>query len=141
MRFVLSSLALGLVAFGTAHAGEVKAKTTLTRGTILSPTDLESRGLSQAQKTEVMTALSGKELRRTVYAGYVIHASYVQEPHLIKRNTRVRMVYRMGPMELTTWGRALENGSANDVISLINIDSRKRVQGVIVEGGYVEVLP
>jgi len=51
------------------------------------------------------------------------------------------MVYRVGRLEITATGRALDQGSMGEVISIMNLDSRKRVDGRVTGLGTVEMMP
>ena len=86
-----------------------------------------------------MSDYVGKELKRSITKGYKLNPAYVGNPVVVRRNSRVNMIYRVGAMELSAWGRALDEGGAGDIISIMNLDSRKRVQGRVLESGRVEV--
>jgi len=81
----------------------------------------------------------GMELKRAVYAGHKINMGFVGAPILVRRNSRVKMIYRLGRLEINAWGRALDEGGAGDVISIMNLESRKRIQGKILPSGIIEV--
>jgi len=118
-----------------AIAADIKASVTLQRGQIISAEDLDIT----AKNADLKETYIGKEMRRTIYAGSKLNPSLVTEPILIRRNARVNMFYRFGRLEITASGRALDSGSAGDMIPLMNLDSRQRVQGRIRPDGNVEV--
>jgi len=49
------------------------------------------------------------------------------------------MIYRVGRLEMTASGRALDEGGSGDIISVMNLDSKRRVEGLILANGSVEV--
>jgi flagella basal body P-ring formation protein FlgA len=49
------------------------------------------------------------------------------------------MIYRFGRLEINAWGRALDEGGEGDVITIMNLESRKRIQGTILPTGVIEV--
>jgi flagella basal body P-ring formation protein FlgA len=51
------------------------------------------------------------------------------------------MVYRYGALEISGTGRAMEQGAIGDIISVMNLDSRKQVNGVVVDSNTVEMQP
>lgn len=142
MRIRLS-LAVFLALSGPAFAGAVKAPVkatitageTLMRGTIIREAHLQIPSELESMKAEYV----GKELRRTLYVGAKLSPALVRNPIVVKRNSRVSMVYRMGALEINAYGRALDEGAVGDVIAVMNLDSRKRIQGVIIADGIIEV--
>lgn len=135
LRFISLGL-IGFITLQSAYATEVRAAKTLTRGTILTEQHI---ALSSDEQTDLLDAFIGKELKRTVYANAKLTPSMVGKPLLVKRNAKVRMTYRLGALEITAWGRALGQGGEGETISLLNTDSRKRVEGLILKDGSVEV--
>jgi len=116
-------------------AADIKASVTLQRGQIISAADLDV----PSKDAHMKEAYIGKEMRRTIYAGSKLNPSLVTEPVLIRRNARVNMVYHVGRLEIIASGRALDSGAAGDIIPLMNLDSRQRVQGRVRADGSVEV--
>ena len=130
---------LGLMAAIPAMAGTVLAKSTLQRGSIIQAGDLKVEASAGQNPDEMLNAYVGKELKRTVAAGYRLNPAYVGKPVTVRRNARVSMMYKAGALEITAWGRALEEGGVGDVITIMNLGSRQKVQGRIMASGTVEV--
>lgn len=122
-----------------ALAGTVTAKTTLQRGTIIEADDLHVKISAGETAEDVLSAYVGKELKRSVAVGYKINPAYVGKPVTVRRNSRVTMIYRAGALEISAWGRALDEGGVGDIITIMNLESRKKVQGRISKSGSVEV--
>lgn len=137
LAYILCVFFIALPAYGAT----VTASVTLPRGTVLSETDIIVETADDKTRADILTKYVGKELKRTVYEGYRLNPAYVGKPVLVKRNSRVSMIYRMGSMEITAWGRALEEGGAGDVINIMNLQSRKKVMGQITEAGTIKVSP
>ncbi len=133
-------LGLGCLIFaGTASAGTVTAAIKLERGAIVQEDDLNVSPPSGDAYQQALHAYVGKEMKRTIAAGYKLNPAYVGKPVLVRRNSRVNMIYRHGRMEIKAWGRALDEGGVGDVITILNLDSRKKVQGTVLKSGIVEV--
>ena len=81
----------------------------------------------------------GKQVKRTIYSGQVINAGFVGAPILVRRNSRVTMIYKNGVLEISVFGRALDEGGAGDIVTVMNLNSRKRVSGIVRDSGIVEV--
>lgn len=141
--FILISLffACILAVSSAALAVTVTANSTLPRGTQLSESDLTVKTTGSALRSDVLANYVGKELSRTVYNGTPIRRSDVKEPVLVKRNSQVSMVYRVGRLEITASGRAIQEGALGDRITVINSDSRKKVDGVVTGRDRVEMAP
>ena len=59
------------------------------------------------------------------------------KPDTIQRNEQVTLVYEVPGISLTVRGKALEGGAEGDVISVLNEQSKRTVQGLIVGPGRV----
>ena len=60
-----------------------------------------------------------------------------QSPRLVTRNQVVTVKFIQGGLEISTTARAMEEGGLNDTVSVLNINSRKMVTGVVQSGGWV----
>lgn len=138
MKFLYLTLGLALLA-APASAATVTANETLQRGAVIQAGDLTIKVSANENREDILGAYLGKQLKRTVYAGYKLNPAFVGNPILVKRNSRVNMIYRFGRLEINAWGRALDEGGAGDVISIMNLESRKRIQGEILPSGIIEV--
>lgn len=81
----------------------------------------------------------GQTLRRPVAPGAVLSPDAVAAQKLIKRGALVTLVGRSGTLEVRAQGKALGDGGDGERISVENLSSRKVVQGVVKDGGTVEV--
>ena len=83
--------------------------------------------------------LLGREVRRTVYAGQSIRPQDTRPPRLVKRNQLVTLKYVKGPLEISLTGRALGEASANEPVTVLNLESRQVVEGIVQAGGWIWV--
>lgn len=81
----------------------------------------------------------GQTLRRPVAPGAVLTPDAVAAQKLIKRGALVTLLGRSGSLEVRAQGKALGDGGDGERISVENLSSRKVVQGVVRDGGTVEV--
>ena len=79
----------------------------------------------------------GREVRRTVYAGQEVRLDNTQAPRLVSRNQLVTVKYISGGLEITTTGRAMGEAAANESVTVLNLESRKLVNGVVQQDGWV----
>ena len=87
------------------------------------------------------TMLVGKVARRTLLPGKAIPANAVGEPRLVTIGARVRVVYEDGPLNITAYAAALQNGAAGDFVSVRNVESGVTVSGMVAPDGTVHVGP
>ena len=95
-------------------------------------TSIEGDGLPPGEE-----ALFGREVRRTVYAGQRIKPENTQAPRIVKRNQIVTVKYLKGALEISVSARAMEEGAAGDEVSVMNLESRNKIHGVITKEGWV----
>jgi flagella basal body P-ring formation protein FlgA len=139
MKYFLAFAGM-IVSFAvSAQASEISANTTLPRGTILSASDITITTGDNENAETIRMAFVGKELTRPVYAGHKITSLHIREPLLVKRNEIVTMIYQYGGMKISTYGRALDEGSMGDIVELMNTSSRKKVHAVVVGPDTVKV--
>ena len=122
-----------------AQATEITANVTLPRGTVLSMNDITIKATAEEDVVRIRTAYVGMELTRPVYAGHAITAAHLRYPLLVKRNKIVTMVYQYGTMTISTYGRSLGEGSMGDIVELMNINSRQKVQAIVIGPDKVKV--
>lgn len=137
LRYILISTCLVAVCGIPAHGANVTAKTKLSRGMLISASDL---AVDMGQE-EALNNFIGKEVIRTIYPGRPLTLRDISEPVLVRRNNRVRMIYRMGRLEINATGRAMGQGGEGEMITVLNLESRKQVDGIITGRGVVEVRP
>lgn len=127
------------VVVSPAFAATVTANSTLSRGTMISSGDISVEVDGAEASQDVLAQYVGKELIRTIYTGTEIRERDVQEPVLVKRNSPVTMIYRVGRLEISTNGRALSEGAMGEIVRVMNMDSRQAVEGRVTALGVVEM--
>lgn len=83
--------------------------------------------------------LLGRELKRTVYAGRKITFDNTRPARLVTRNQIVTLKYILGGLEISTTGRAMGEAGENEAITVLNLQSRQIVHGVVQESGWILV--
>jgi flagella basal body P-ring formation protein FlgA len=119
------------------------AKRQLKKGSVLLQSDLrmERYDLAELPHGYVENILSGAgmKLKRRVMAGTVITPSMLKKPRIVSRGQKVTIIAKMGSMQVRMEGKALAHGAAGERIRVMNINSRKKVEGVITPKGEVRV--
>jgi flagella basal body P-ring formation protein FlgA len=116
---------------------------TVERGTIIKDADivLERRPRAEVSR-DVITRradIIGKAARGTVQGGRPLRTADLMKPDLVLRNEAVTLVYEAPGIMLTIRGKANDGGTEGDVISVLNEQSKRVVQGVIIGPGRVAI--
>jgi flagella basal body P-ring formation protein FlgA len=85
-----------------------------------------------------------KKARQTILPGQVIQAVDVEEasetvPVVIKAQDAVKLQIRIGNLQLTAAGQALQDGRLGQLIRVQNVDSKKVLLGRVVDNALVEI--
>lgn len=132
---MVSLIALGLGAMvALTDASSLVAADVIRAGDSVTVANAE---LQDGDGPEVYDLFAGREVRRTVYAGQTITLENTQPARLVTRNQIVTIKYIKGPLEISTTGRAMGDGALNESVSVLNLQSRQLVQGVVQADGWV----
>lgn len=117
---------------------------TLQRGDIVGQSDL---AVEQRRKQEVPAdALTSADLaagfaaRLNLRAGHLLRQSDLMKPELVKRDETVTLIYEAPGILLTTRGKATEPGAEGDLVTAINLQSKRPVQGVVTGPGQIKLI-
>lgn len=124
-----------------SYASEVIATSTLTRGTQITADDIDIKTDNEDELHALMEKYVGMAVKRTIADGTVIRERDIAAPIQVRRNSRVKMIYKVGRLEITGTGRAMAQGREGDIIPVMNTDSRKTVEGRVIGFGTVEMMP
>lgn len=134
---MIALVALGLSAVAVfADASSLVAAEVIPAGDGVTVANAELR---DGDGPEVYDLYAGREVRRTVYAGQPITLENTRSARLVTRNQVVTIRYISGPLEISTSGRAMGDAALNDTVSVLNLQSRQMVQGVVKADGWVLV--
>jgi len=106
----------------------------LARGEIVKPADVTIERRPKADFREGAPAAAdpaGLAARHQLRAGQPLRASDLMRPEIVQRNEAVTIVYEAPGLVLTMRGKALDPGAEGDVISVLNSQSNRTVQGTI----------
>jgi flagella basal body P-ring formation protein FlgA len=85
--------------------------------------------------------LVGFETRRRLLPGRPVRRRDVQEPRLVHRGQPVDVVYRAPGIEVTITARALEHGTRGSLVAATNLESGRRLTGVVTGAGQITLSP
>jgi flagella basal body P-ring formation protein FlgA len=64
-------------------------------------------------------------------AGQPLRRGDLMKPEMVHRDDNITLVFEVPGILLTTRGKALESGAEGDVINVLNIQSKRTVQGIV----------
>jgi flagella basal body P-ring formation protein FlgA len=116
---------------------------TLAQGEIVKASDLT---LARRPKSELVPATvtnveqaAGLIAKRALAAGKPIRQTDLMKPELVARNETVTIVFEVPGITLTTRGKALEAGAQDDLVNVLNVQSKRTVQATVTGPGRVTV--
>ena len=116
---------------------------TMERGNIIKDADIVMERRPRAEVgRDVITRRAeviGMAARGAMQGGRPLRHADLMKPDLVLRNEAVTLVYEAPGMVLTIRGKANDSGAAGDVISVLNEQSKRLVQGVVIGPGRVAV--
>jgi flagella basal body P-ring formation protein FlgA len=119
------------------------AARTVDRGSVLKDADLIVERLPRAEVgRDVITnpaQIVGLAPRAGLQPGRPIRAAELMKPDMVQRNETVTLVYEVPGVVLTLRGKAAEGGAEGDVITVLNEQTKRTLQGVIVGPGRVAI--
>jgi flagella basal body P-ring formation protein FlgA len=127
----------------TATVEVATAARTIERGVVLKDADLimERRARTEVDRDVIISPAQAVGLapRGGLQAGRPIRTAELMKPDLVQRNETVTLVYEVPGVVLTIRGKAAEGGAEGDVINVLNEQSKRTLQGVIVGPGRVAI--
>lgn len=114
------------------------------RGALLKDSDI---GVERKPRAEVSRdaitdrdQVVGLAARDSLPSGRPLRPSDLTRPELVQRNDIVTLTYDMPGLSLTVRGKATEGGAQGDTISVLNEQSKRMLQGVVIGPGRVAVI-
>jgi flagella basal body P-ring formation protein FlgA len=115
----------------------------IDRGGVIREADVVIERHARADVTRYIITDSeqviGYAARSALQAGRPIRTADLMKPEQVQRNETVTLVYEVPGIVLTVRGKAIEGGAEGDVISVLNEQSKRTVQGVVTGPGRVVV--
>ncbi len=84
--------------------------------------------------------LEGKRMKVTIDANRALRKGMIETPPLVDRWQEVQIIARIGDVEVSTVGKALQPGHLGDVVKVQNLNSRQEVMAKVIAKDTVEVL-
>jgi len=114
------------------------------RGALLKESDIaiERRPRAEVSRDAItdLGQIIGLAARDSLPSGRALRPSDLMRPELVQRNDIVTLTYDMPGISLTVRGKATEPGAQGDTIAVLNEQSKRMLQGVVVGPGRVAVI-
>jgi flagella basal body P-ring formation protein FlgA len=134
---------LRLTGRAVAMASVVTLAHTVERGAVLKDADIvvERRPRAEIGRDALTDPERARGLaaRSNLQAGQVVRGIDLTRPELVLRNDPVTISYAMPGLSLTIRGKALESGAEGDSIAVLNEQSKRTLQGVVIGPGRVAI--
>ena len=115
----------------------------LARGEVIKDADIvvERRPKSEFSSEPAASAAEvvGKAARRVVRAGQPLRNADLMKPEIVQKNETVMLYYEVPGIVLTMRGKALESGAEGDLVNVLNVNSKRTIQGIVTGPGRVSV--
>jgi len=116
----------------------------LTTGAVIRESDvaIERRPKSQVGSDSIAATdgAVGFAVRSPMRAGQPLRRADLTAPQLVHRDDEVTLVYEVPGILLTTRGKALEAGGDGDTISVMNVETKRTIQGVVSGPNRVTIM-
>lgn len=82
----------------------------------------------------------GMQARKQMRAGQALKVADLGKPDLVSRDQGVTLIYETPGIYLTGRGKAIDSGTEGDVVNVVNLQSKRTVQGVVTGPGQVSII-
>ena len=79
------------------------------------------------------------QARKQLRVGQALKTADLARPDLVQKDQAVVLIYQAVGLHLTIRGKALEGGTEGDVVSVMNLQSKRTVTGVVTGRGQVSI--
>jgi len=127
----------------TVYKKVLAASRLLPKGHIISKDDLVPTMMKLNRNNSVyfvkLENLIGKEVKRTISTGKIIKPRFVAPARIVRRGQNVTIIAITESIQVKMKGRALTDGAKGQTIRVRNLKTKRVVQGIVTNPGYVKV--
>lgn len=113
------------------------------RGDIIRAADIvverRPKTAASANAFERLDQLVGFAARRPLNQGQPLRSSDVMKPETVRQNEMVTIIYEVPGIGLSVRGKAIDSGADGDVVNVLNLQSKRTVQGTVTGPGRVTI--
>jgi flagella basal body P-ring formation protein FlgA len=82
----------------------------------------------------------GMQMRKGLRAGQPLRAADLGKPDLVQRDGNVTLIYEASGIYITSRGKAIDNGTEGDTVTVLNLQSKRTVTGTVVGRDQVAIV-
>lgn len=116
----------------------------INRGEIIKASDFtierRPRGEFTGEPPAPAAEVAGLAARRAMRAGQPLRQSDLMKPEVVQKGETVTLQYQVPGITLSMRGKALDAGAEGDMVSVLNVESKRTVQGLVTGPGRVTML-
>lgn len=127
----------------TIYKNVIVAARSLSRGKTLAQSDFKRVKYDMSQLPagyiEDPSYGVGMELKRRLSSGVPLTTTMLRMPKIIKKGQQVSIIASAGGLEVRTYGKALAHGAVGERIRVLNVKSKKKLEGTVTPSGDIKV--
>lgn len=81
----------------------------------------------------------GMQMRRPIRAGQALRVADISKPDLVQRDDNVTLIYESAGIYLTVRGKAVDSGTEGDMVTVLNLQSKRTVSGTVIGRDQVSI--
>src|ERR1700722_10845508 len=81
----------------------------------------------------------GMQMRKGLRAGQALRVADLGKPDLVQRDGNVTLIYEAAGIYLTARGKAVDNGTEGDTVTVLNLQSKRTITGTVVGRDQVAI--
>lgn len=116
----------------------------IERGDILKASDISIERRPKAEAgtdTALRERAVGMQTRKSIRTGQVLRMADLTKADLVQRDQNVSLIFEAPGIYLTMRGKAIEAGTEGDTVSVMNLQSKRVVQGIVSGPGQITMSP
>src|SRR3984957_1477901 len=112
------------------------------RGDVLKASDvvIERRPKAEVGNDAATRGHSvGMQMRKSLRAGQPLRVADLGKPDLVQKDGNVTLIYEAAGIYLTSRGKAVDSGTEGDTVTVLNLQSKRTISGIVVGRDQVAI--
>jgi flagella basal body P-ring formation protein FlgA len=105
------------------------------RGEVLKASDVVAERRPKAEvgsDAAIRSHAVGMQMRKGLRAGQALRVADLGKPDLVQKDGNVTLIYEAAGIYITSRGKAIDNGTEGDTVTVLNLQSKRTVTGTVV---------
>ncbi|MGA2996946.1 flagellar basal body P-ring formation chaperone FlgA [Bradyrhizobium sp.] len=112
------------------------------RGDVLKASDVVTERRPKAEvgsDAAPRVGAVGMQMRKGLRAGQALRVADIGKPDLVQKDDNVTLIYEAAGIYLTARGKAIDNGTEGDTVTVLNLQSKRTITGTVVGRDQVTI--